>query len=382
MARRHDVVVVTVNHRLNALGFLDLSEIGGPAYAQSANVGMTDLVSALKWVRDNIANFGGDPNRVMIYGQSGGASKVTTLMGMPSAEGLFHRAGVQSGGGGNFITSEQSRAVARQLMIELGLAPNDIAALRRTDWAKLIEAGRTANIKLNPPLGPTTSVLPLRLGWAPVVDGAVLPSRPFFDGAPEMSKHVPMLIGCTSEEGFPNSFPFNHNPSEAEWRASLAKLYGADKANALADAMKAAHPEKSIAKLAFGVQGLDQRNRIQKIVKQRLDQPGGAAIYQYWFTWQTKQLEGRSGAYHTAELAFCFDNTARCGQQTGDTAEAQTLAALMGSAWAAFAHGGNPSTPQLHWPPTDAAHAQTMIFDTRCRVENDPDAAARHILLA
>ena len=115
MARHHNVVQVSVNHRLNALGFLDLSEIGGPAYAESANVGMTDLVAALKWIRENIANFGGDPDCVMIYGQSGGGSKVTCLMGMPSASGLFHRAGVQSGGGGNFADAAQSRALARQL---------------------------------------------------------------------------------------------------------------------------------------------------------------------------------------------------------------------------------------------------------------------------
>lgn len=120
MARHHNVVQVSVNHRLNALGFLDVSEIGGPDYAESANVGMTDLVAALRWVRENIANFGGDPNRVMIYGQSGGGSKVTCLMGMPSAKGLFHSAAVQSGGGGNFADAEQSRALARQLMVELG----------------------------------------------------------------------------------------------------------------------------------------------------------------------------------------------------------------------------------------------------------------------
>ena len=126
MARHHDVVQVSVNHRLNVLGFFDLSEIGGPAYADSVNVGMTDLVAALRWVRDNIANFGGDPDAVMIYGQSGGGSKVTTLMGMPSAAGLFHRASVQSGGGGNPPSAEQSREFARQLMMELGLGPNDI----------------------------------------------------------------------------------------------------------------------------------------------------------------------------------------------------------------------------------------------------------------
>ena len=135
MARYHDVVVVTVNHRLNILGFFDISEIGGPAYSDSVNVGMTDLGASLKWVRENISNFGGDPDRVMIYGQSGGGSKVTCLMGMPSATGLFHRASVQSGGGGNFPGADLSRELARQIMKELGLQPNDLASLQKMDWA-------------------------------------------------------------------------------------------------------------------------------------------------------------------------------------------------------------------------------------------------------
>ncbi len=141
MARHHDVVQVSVNHRLNILGFFDVSEIGGSAYEDSVNVGMMDLVAALEWVHNNIENFGGDPDRVMIYGQSGGGSKVTTLMGMPSATGLFHRASAQSGGGGNIPTKEQQKEVARVMMKDLGLAPNDIVSLQKMEWAKL-NAGR------------------------------------------------------------------------------------------------------------------------------------------------------------------------------------------------------------------------------------------------
>src|ERR1700756_777414 len=144
MARHHNVVQVSVNHRLNILGFFDLSEIGGSAYEDSVNVGMTDLVAALKWVHENIENFGGDPDRVMIYGQSGGGSKVTTLMGMPSAAGLFHRAAAQSGGGGNIPSAEQQRELSRQVMKDLGLAPNDVASLQKMEWAKLMAAGNAA----------------------------------------------------------------------------------------------------------------------------------------------------------------------------------------------------------------------------------------------
>src|SRR6188472_202827 len=148
MARHHDVVSVTVNHRLNLLGFLDLSEFGGPAYADSVNVGMTDLVAALQWVRDNIANFGGDPDRVMIYGQSGGGSKVTTLLGMASAQGLVHRASAQSGGGGNPPSLEQSRELSRRIFAELGVT--DIAGLQKVTWARLNEVGNSVIAKMNP----------------------------------------------------------------------------------------------------------------------------------------------------------------------------------------------------------------------------------------
>ena len=140
MARHHEVVQVSVNHRLNILGFFDASEIGGSAYEDSVNVGMTDLVAALKWVQENIENFGGDPDRVMIYGQSGGGSKVTTLMGMPSAVGLIHRAAAQSGGGGNIPSRDQQKELARQMMKELGLAPNDIGSLQKMEWARLFAA--------------------------------------------------------------------------------------------------------------------------------------------------------------------------------------------------------------------------------------------------
>lgn len=380
MARHHDVVQISVNHRLNALGFLDVSEIGGPDYAESANVGMTDLVAALRWVRDNIANFGGDPNRVMIYGQSGGGSKVTCLMGMPSARGLFHRAAVQSGGGGNFADAEQSRALSRQVMIELGLQPNDLAALQQTEWSKLNAAGQAAIAKVNAGLPPISSVPPgsvRRAGWAPTMDGQIVPMRPFFDAAPEISKDIPLIIGSVSEEGY----SYSSNPSETEWRTSLAETYGVDKANRLIDAMKGANPKKSIRTLSYGVRGLAQRNNVDRMV--RLKQAiGGAPVYQYWFTWQSPQLDGVAGAWHTAELAFCFDNTKRCEQGTGNTPEAQILAKKMATAWANFAASGNPSQPGLVWPAASRENMQTMVFDDHCRMVNDPEGDVRRILLS
>ena len=376
MARHHGVVQVSVNHRLNALGFLDVSEIGGPDYAESANVGMTDLVAALRWIRDNIANFGGDPDRVMIYGQSGGGSKVTCLMGMPSAKGLFHRAAVQSGGGGNFADAEQSRALSRQVMVELGLKPNDIAGLQETEWSKLWAAGQAAVAKLNANLPPGPFFPPSavrRVGWAPTMDGHVVPVRPFVDTAPELSKDIPLMIGSVSEEGY----SYRLNPTESEWRATLAKTYGEAKAGKLVEAMKAANPGKALRTLAYGVAGLAQRNNVARMVAMKNAQ-GGAPVYQYWFTWQSPQLDGVCGAWHTAELAFCFDNTRRCEQGTGNTPEAQALAKTMATAWANFAATGNPG---IGWTPSDGARLQTMIFDNKVHMADDPQGDVRRILL-
>ena len=316
MARNHDVVQVSVNHRLNILGFLDVSEIGGSAYDGSVNVGMTDLVASLRWVRENIANFGGDPDKVMIYGQSGGGSKVTCLLGMPSAAGLIHTAAVQSGGGGNSPGAEQSKELSRQVMKELSLQPNDLASLQKMEWSRLFAAGNAAIAKVNPPLrgapgiGSAPAPAP-RVGWGPTGAGKIGTVRSYFDTAPDVSKDVPVMIGSVSEEGM----QYHLQPTEAEWHESLTKQYGADKATALIAAMKKAHPEKSIMTLSYGVQGLGVRNNVQRMVKLKHDQ-GGAPVYQYWFTWQSPQLDGQRGAWHTAELAFCFDNTRRCEQGT------------------------------------------------------------------
>lgn len=378
MARHHDVVQVSVNHRLNALGFLDVSELGGAAYEGSVNVGMTDLVFALQWVRENIANFGGDPDHVMIYGQSGGGSKVTTLLGMRSAAGLIHRASVQSGGGGLIPTGEMSKEFARQVFKELGVGT--IADLQKVEWAKLFAAGNAVSAKMNPPWRgffvpgpmPTTP----RVGWSPTLDGAIIDIRSFQDAAPEISKHIPVLFGSVSEE----AGIYRNNPTEAQWREQLVAGYGAAKADALIAAMKKAHPENAIRTLSYGVAGLAIRNNMIRMANLKYAQ-GGAPVYQWFFQWQSPMLDGVMGAWHTAELAFCFDNTKRCEQGTGNTPEAQALAKKMATAWANFARTGNPGQPGLAWAASDPTHCQTMVFDNHTRMENDPEGEVRKILL-
>jgi para-nitrobenzyl esterase len=385
MARHHNVVQVSVNHRLNILGFFDVSEIGGSAYEDSANVGMTDLVAALRWVHENIENFGGDPDRVMIYGQSGGGSKVTTLMGMPSAAGLFHRAAAQSGGGGNIPSREQQTEVARLMMKDLGLAPNDIDSLQKMEWGKLAEAGNKAVGKINPPgppmMGPGAPGKP-RVGWSPCVDGKVINMRSFFDAAPEISKDVPILIGSVSEEGNRMS----SKPTEEEWHASLAKAYGEEKAIAIVSALKKAYPQKTIRTLSYmcsgspGLNGLVMRNNVVKMARLKHELKAAPA-YAYYFTWQTPILDGIPGAWHTADLQFCFDNTKRCEQGTGNTPPAQALGKKMAASWAAFAATGNPGILGLRWEPTNPETNATMIWDNQCRMADDPDGEARKIIL-
>jgi para-nitrobenzyl esterase len=292
---------------------------------------------------------------------------------------------VQSGGGGNPPSGEQSRELARQTMKELGLSPNDLASLQKMDWAKLIAAGNAAIAKINPPLAPGMGPFggpgtPPRVGWGPTVDGRIITLRSFLDVAPEVSKNVPMLIGSVSEEGNRMS----SRPTEAEWHAALARSYGDAKATALIAAMKKAHPEKSIRTLSYmcsggGLNSLSIRNNIQRMVKLKYEQKG-APVYQYYFTWQSPMLED-AGAWHTAELAFCFDNTKRCEQGTGNTPEAQAVAKKMARAWTNFARTGNPRQPELTWTPSDPVRCQTMVFDNHCRMEDDPEGGLRRILL-
>jgi para-nitrobenzyl esterase len=266
-------------------------------------------------------------------------------------------------------------------MKELGLAPNDLVSLQKMEWAKLNGAAIAAAAKINGPMprtlgmGAPTGSTP-RVGVGPTLDGRVVTVRSFYDAAPEISKNVPMLIGSVSEEG-------NHmssKPTEADWHATLAATLGEAKASALIAAMKKAHPEKSIRTLSYGASGLLVRNNVTRMAKMKYDQHG-APVFGYFFTWQSPMLED-AGAWHTAELAFCFDNTKRCEQGTGNTPEAQELAKKMATAWGNFARTGNPSQPGLTWTPSNSTRFQTMVFDNHCRMVDDPEGEVRKILHA
>ncbi len=377
------VVFVSLNHRLNALGFMDVSQIGGAAFKDSGNVGLTDLVFALQWVRDNIAAFGGDPSRVTIMGQSGGGSKVTSLMAMPMAKGLFHRAVVESGGGGNMPDSALQQRFAAAIMTELGLGATDIAGLQKVPHQRLLAAGQAASAKeVNPPVTPGGPIVlgaatAPRASFGPTFDGSVFPERAWVNGAPAVSSDVPLIIGSVREESFTVLPPL----TEAQVAADFNTMFPGKGAE-VHGVMKAAFPNTPPTVLKQTVSGLRTRGNMLRLADLKAN-AGGAPVYQFWFTWQpVTVLEGRSGAFHCLDIAFFFDNTVRCEQPTGNTPAAKALAAKMSTAIVNFAATGNPSQPGLAWTPYTAATKATMLWDNTSRVENDPYKAARAAITA
>jgi len=376
LSRRGDVVVVSLNHRLGVLGHLDLSHYG-QQYASSGNVGMLDIVLALEWVRDNIANFGGDPGNVTIFGQSGGGGKVNTLMAMPAAKGLFHRAIVQSGSILRAGTPEKSARVAAAVLEELNLSPSQLDQLHSMPPEKLIEAGNAALRKINPPGPFSWKNVADRLGWGPVVDGKDLPRHPFDPDAPPISAHVPLMVGTVLNEFMTAiNHPEYESMGEDEVHKRVAESYG-DKAGHLIEVFRAAHPKAKPFDILSRIMAEPVRGSAVTEAGLKAAQ-GAAPAYLYWFAWQTPVLDGRPRAFHCSELSFCFDNTDRCENMTGGGEEPRALAAKVSEAWLHFARSGNPNHPGLpHWPAFAAADCPTMIFDKQCIMENNPDKAER-----
>lgn len=353
LARRGDVVVVSINHRLNLFGFLNLAEFG-ESYANSANAGMLDIVAALEWVRENIANFGGDAGNVTIFGQSGGGYKVCHLLAMPSAQGLFHKAIVQSGPSLTSGSDEDSRKFAADMVQELGLTASSITGLHTVSPERLLDARIMVQRKL--------SIFP-----RPVVDGRVLPSHPFEPVAPAISAGVPLLIGTTLHEGAPDE-PI----TESTLRDHLRKSHPA-KADALFDVLGRTYPGTHPAERCAIVRQDERRNSVA--VAKRKAALKAAPVYSYLFAWETPLFPERPArAVHFTELPFVFNNTDRCAHATGGTEQARQLAARMSDAWVSFARTGNPGHSGLpKWTSFTAERDATMFFNDRCEVKFDHD---------
>lgn len=376
LSRRGDVVLVSLNHRLGVLGHLNLSAYG-ESYAGSGNLGMLDLVAALEWVRDNIRNFGGDPANVTIFGQSGGGGKVSTLMAMPSAKGLFHRAIVQSGSMTRGSSVERSGKIAADVLAELGLSGSEVSQLQELPYQKLIEAGGAVQRKNARPGLPNIRRMADTLVWAPVVDGTVLPRHPFDPDAPALSAQVPMLVGTVLNE-FLNGI--NHPEYEImtmdDVKKRVTDMFG-EKSSQIIEVFQQAHPKEKPFDILSRIAASSVRQGAVTQCERKAAQ-AAAPAYLYWFTWETPVLDRRPRAFHCAELAFCFDNTERCENMTGNGPEARHLAAQVSDAWIHFARTGNPNHPGLPaWPAFTAEKCPTMVFDSPCETKTNPDTTER-----
>jgi para-nitrobenzyl esterase len=381
LAREHDVVLVSMNHRLNAFGFLDLSQIGGEKYAASGNVGMLDLVQSLQWVRDNISNFGGDPASVTIFGQSGGGAKVTTLMGMPSAQGLFHKAVAISGSLIAVHTPDEARNLATVTLGELGITRATIDRVHTVSADALVAASLTAQQKIGALAFPRPGARPvINMGWQPVVDGTILPTSPFDTAAPAISANIPFLVGNTYHE-FVTGIDRPTAP-QLTWEQLATQMQAALEgrtAAAIAE-YRRIFPSAQPFEVA-GLIGADLFRRGTVLQSELKAAQNGAPVYSYWFGWKTPVLDGRPLAYHCQDLAFWFDNIDLSLQATGGGPEARTLADQMSKALVAFARTGDPNHSGIPtWAPFTEANRAMMIWDTTSEVKVDPDRQARAIL--
>ena len=372
LACRHDVVVVTVNHRLNVFGYLYLAELGGEKYANSANVGMLDIVAALEWVRDNIAAFGGDPGNVTIFGQSGGGGKVSTLMAMPSAKGLFHRAVVESASAIKGVPKDEATSSAEAFLAKCGLKSNQIDELQKLPVEQLVGAmgeGAAAGAGLR---------------LAPVVDGHSLPRNPFDPDAPEISKTVPLLIGSVETEvTFVRGTPLDPMDDQALHTHVKQVLRGADDGavDRLIDVYRKGRPNISNTDL-YLILASDATFRAGVLTEaERKADQGAASVYMYYFRWKSPVRDGKLRTLHTLEIPFVFGNVDLATAMTGSAQERYALEDKISSAWVAFARTGNPSHKGLpNWPAFDTKQRATMILNNECEVVDDPNGEERQAL--
>lgn len=379
LARRGDVVVVTVNHRLNVFGHLFLAGYDS-RYASSGNTGILDLILALEWVRDNIAAFGGDPNNVTIFGQSGGGGKVNALLAMPAARGLFHKAIVQSGSALRLSTPDLAEKLAAATLAELNLSRHQLDRLHELPAQTLVLAALAARNRV----APRPPVLRLAdmgrtLGWAPVVDGRDLPRHPFDPDAPQVSAHVPLIAGTTRNE-FVTAMgdPALEHMTEAELEKRAADIWK-DRAPEVLAAYRKANPKAKPLDLFSLMATAPVRQAAIDQVERKAAQKAAPA-WNYWFCWKTPVLDGRPRSFHCLELPFVFHNVERCEHMTGGGERAHALARRMSEAWIRFARSGDPNHPGLpKWPAWDPNGRATMIFDDVCAVQSDPDRAEREL---
>lgn len=372
LAQRGDVVVVTINHRLNAFGYLYLAGLTDDArYADAGNVGSLDIQRALEWVRDNAAAIGGDPNNVTIFGESGGAAKVSTMMAMEGAKGLFHKAIAQSGSMSLAgFTPQAGTAIAGDLLRTAGMTRNDIDRLATMPMDQFVQTMMRSRSR--------------GAYFRPTPDGRSLTRQPFTPDAAPASRDIPLLVGTNRTEMRLQAGLSGENWN-LRWEQLPDKLKpflgeGVDPASIIAG-MRAAHPQADASEVFFQVATYRNYRGTAITQAERKSAARGAPVWMYRLDWETPVDGGKWKSPHALDIGFVFDNVARSVSMTGTGAEQDRLAALMSSAWIAFARTGDPNTPALpRWPTYDATRRATMIFDVPPQVVNDPDRAERELL--
>jgi para-nitrobenzyl esterase len=357
LARFGDVVVVCVNHRLAAFGYTQLADLGAPAeFAYAGVAGIMDLTASLEWVRDNIENFGGNPNNVMIFGQSGGGAKTSSMLATPAAKGLFHRAAVQSGSMLKFVARDRATTLAEALLKQLEIPKSRIADLQKISWQQLLEA-QVATGGAGP-----------GLGAGPVLDGKYLTHDPFDPAAPPESAAIPLIVSTTLEDAALGLT--NFTLSEADLKALIEKRYQDKGADILAMYRKY-YPEKSpylIQAMLFTDSGF-RRSAIKQAELKAAQ--GTGAIYMYQWDWPTPAFGGRYGAVHGLDVSGSF-------REARDGNDMARVADQLSSSWVAFAKTGNPNNSRIPpWPTFDAKTRATMVFGTPTQMENDPRSEIR-----
>ena len=371
-ARLGNVVYVSLNHRLGPIGFTDFSSIGGEKYAQSGNVGMLDIVAALKWVRDNIEAFGGDPGNVTVIGQSGGGAKVTLLTAMPSAKGLLHKGVALSGSTLHGADKDKAAQLANRVLAEAALTAADLDKLQKMPWKDYIRVAAAASKKLAAEEGKEHG-----MEFGPVADGTVIPAGLFYSDPNGLGSDIPLIVSTMLNEQSPSRFDSTMESISLD--GVKAKLRGRfkDKTDEVVDAYAAAFPKAKPVELW----SLIMSNRQGAIATANAKVTQKAPVYVSWFAWQPSLFDNRQRAFHCLDISFWFCNTDRMLTHTGGGAKARRLGTAMAKTLVQFMKTGNPNSGDLpDWPVYTVARGETMVFNDVSVVHYDPDRQARKSL--
>jgi para-nitrobenzyl esterase len=376
LARYGDIVFCSINHRLGPLGFANLASVGGEKYAASGNVGMLDIVTALEWVRDNITNFGGDPDSVTIMGQSGGGAKVCTLTAMPSAKGLFHKAVVLSGATTKIGEKDYSEKLGSYILKEAGLNPAQIVKLQEMPWKDYYALANRAAAKL----AKETGLSGMMGGFSPVVDGKIIPQHPYYPEPSPTAADVPMIICSTFNEQSPSwtdasleNITFDEVVEKVRLRAGFGKGFG-DKAKEVVDAYAKAFPDKKPVEIWSMVSS----NRLTAVTLADTKSRQLPPVFTAWFGWQPPLFDNRLRAFHCVDICFWFYNTDVMLTHTGGGERPRNLSTKMAGSLLLFMKTGDPNGGGLPtWSKYTAANGETMILNDVCELKNDPDREPR-----